>query len=116
MMLLAVSAGNPLISGEILFAFVLGTSPMFFAIGMAANEIFKRKALLYLAATVVAVLGIISINNGQILRGSVHTFNNYYKVALGNKQISKVGDVVNIEVTNKGYKNRCKYFKTWSSC
>jgi len=110
MMLLAISAANPVISAGIMFAFVLGTSPVFFAIGMAANELFKRKALSYMAAGVVAILGLFSINSGQILRGSVHTAQNYWRVVFESAQEAKVALVnsgvqeVTITVTSGGYK------------
>jgi hypothetical protein len=96
MMLLAISAGSPIISASIMFAFILGTSPVFFVIGMAANEIFKRRALAILAAIVVATMGIISINSGQVLRGSVNTIQNYWSVLTGSNL------VINIPAENNG--------------
>lgn len=111
MMLLAISAGNPLTSALILFSFILGTIPIFFAIGLATNELFAHKAFLYLAALVVLIFGLISINSGQILRGSVHTFQNYWKVTIGSNENSSTAKIVNgkqqvaIEVTSHGYKS-----------
>lgn len=104
MMLYAIGTSNPFWGAGILFAFVLGTSPVFFLIGVASGELFKKKAFNYIAATFIFVIGIISINSGQILRGSVHTLQNYYKVMFGSSQISKIGNVVNIQITNRGYK------------
>ncbi|HTK03478.1 MAG TPA: sulfite exporter TauE/SafE family protein [Alphaproteobacteria bacterium] len=103
-MLLAISASNPGIAALIMFSFILGTIPVFFTIGIAANELFTHKAFLYIAALVVAIMGILSINSGQILRGSVHTFQNYYLVIFKSGQTAKVGNVVNITITNGGYK------------
>jgi uncharacterized protein len=117
MMLLAVSAGNPIISAGILFAFILGTVPVFFVIGMAANELFKRKALAVLAAPVVAGMGIVSINSGQILRGSVHTIQNYWKVAFETEgqgtsaPINSGVQEVTINVTSRGYKTNVNTLK-----
>jgi len=104
MMLYAIGTSNPLWGAGIMFAFVLGTSPVFFAIGIASGELFKKRAFNYIAALFIFAIGIISINSGQILRGSVHTLQNYYKAILGTSQTSKVGNVVNIEITNRGYK------------
>lgn len=110
MMLLAISASNPLVSAGILFAFILGTSPVFFAIGMAANELFKRKIFSFLAAGIIAIMGIISINSGQILRGSVHTFQNYWAVLTQSDKNASLANIKNgkqeaiIEVTARGYK------------
>jgi uncharacterized protein len=104
MMLYAIGTSNPFWGAGIMFAFVLGTSPVFFAIGIASAELFKKKAFNYIAAFFIFVIGIISINSGQVLRGSVHTLQNYYLVMFGGSQISKVGNVVNINITNSGYK------------
>jgi len=81
MMLLSVASGSAIYGGLILAAFVLGTSPVFFALGLASNQILARKSLKYLAATAIFVLGVMSINTGQILRGSVHTLQNYWAAA-----------------------------------
>jgi uncharacterized protein len=104
MMLYAIGTSNPFWGAGILFAFVLGTSPVFFAIGIASSELFKKKAFNYIAAAFIFVIGIISINSGQVLRGSVNTLQNYYSAIVGAGQISKAGNVVNIEITNHGYK------------
>jgi sulfite exporter TauE/SafE len=104
MMLYAIGTSNPFWGAGILFAFVLGTSPVFFAIGIASSELFKKKAFNYIAATFIFVIGIISINSGQVLRGSVHTLQNYYAVMFNTNAISKAGNVVNIDITNRGYK------------
>jgi len=110
MMLLATSTGNPITSGLILLFFILGTSPVFFLIGFVATELFKRKAFSVVAAIVVSLFGLISINSGQILRGSVHTFQNYYRVTFGDS--SQSGDLapivngfqeVSMIVTTHGY-------------
>ncbi len=104
MMLLAIGSGNPIWGAGILFFFVLGTTPVFFAIGLAATELMKKKAFNIIAALTIAVIGIISINSGQILRGSVHTIQNYYAAIFGTNRTSKVGSVVNIAISNRGYK------------
>ncbi len=104
MMLLAISSSNPLTATTILFAFILGTIPVFFAIGLAANELFKHKAFVIVAALVVTVMGIISINSGQVLRGSVQTLQNYWIVMFGQSETAKLGNIVNIAVTSSGYK------------
>jgi sulfite exporter TauE/SafE len=109
MMLLAVSAGNPVVSASIMFAFILGTIPVFFLIGMAATELFKRKVLAVLAALVVAAMGILSINSGQVLRGSAQTLQNYWRVINGSDLVTNQATVddgiqnVTINVTTHGY-------------
>ena len=117
-MLLSLSAGNPFSSAVILFLFILGTSPVFFLIGYAVTEFFKKKALVVLAAIVVAVLGIISINSGQILRGSVHTLQNYWRVAFENNLPSgEFAPIVNgyqmveMTVNSRGYETNVNKLK-----
>lgn len=117
MMLLAISAGNPGISALILFSFILGTIPVFFAIGLAANELFSHKAFLYVAALIVAILGIISVNSGQILRGDAHTFQNFWKVMVGGSETGSEAPIIDgkqqvtITVTSHGYKTNFNTIK-----
>lgn len=109
MMLLAIGTGNPVWGATIMFAFILGTSPVFFLIGLAAVELFRKKAFVYLAAGFIAILGILAINSGQLLRGSVHTLQNYWTVLVevpgdirSAKVVSGVQEVT-IKVTDRGY-------------
>ncbi len=120
-MLLSVASGSALTGALILGAFVLGTTPVFFALGMASGEIMKRNSLKYLAATAIFVLGVLSINTGQILRGSVHTLQNYYAAITGKLDDDTKGQVasvsaagvqeVNIKVTTGGYETSAKTLK-----
>ncbi|OGM25092.1 hypothetical protein A3D01_03500 [Candidatus Woesebacteria bacterium RIFCSPHIGHO2_02_FULL_39_13] len=121
MILLSVASGSALYGGLILAAFVIGTSPVFFALGIASGEILKRNSLKYLAALAIFILGVISINTGQILRGSVHTLQNYYAAATGNlysKNSKLVAGVsasgkqeVEIKVTSGGYQSNIQTLK-----
>ena len=77
MMVLAVASGSPLYGALIMFAFTLGTSPIFFAMGLTIVELLKRKSFVYVASFAIIIFGLMSINAGQVLRGSVHTFQNY---------------------------------------
>lgn len=111
MMILAVASGSPIVGAAILFAFTLGTSPVFFGLGVATLEILKRKSLSYIAALVIVVMGIVSINTGQALRGSVHTLGNYWKAlteATTTKQKAALIDAdgkqqATIDVRSQGY-------------
>ncbi|OGM59048.1 hypothetical protein A3A75_05255 [Candidatus Woesebacteria bacterium RIFCSPLOWO2_01_FULL_39_10] len=122
MMLLSVASGSAIYGGLILAAFVLGTSPVFFALGLASNQILARKSLKYLAATAIFVLGVMSINTGQILRGSVHTLQNYWAAATGQLETHsttakaagtnyKGTQEVEIKVTSRGYKANASTLK-----
>ncbi len=105
MMLLAVSSGSAYIGASIMFFFVLGTSPVFFLIGLAATSLLKNKAFAVVAAVFILILGLLSINSGQILRGSVHTLQNYWKVIVNSTETAKTGNVVNITVRSNGYES-----------
>lgn len=115
MMVLAIGSGDPLIGAGIMFAFTLGTSPIFFALGLTTLELIKRKAFAGLAAGVIALLAVLSINTGQVLRGSTHTLQNYWLAATqdtvqATESLGKVAGVnaegkqeVTVNVTNSGY-------------
>src|SRR5690606_15942772 len=78
MMLLAIASGSPFSGAMIMTAFTIGTTPLFFALGLATKSLFTNKKLTYFAAMVVGFLAISSLNTGQILRGSNHTLQNYW--------------------------------------
>ena len=113
MMLLAIAGGNAVLGASIMFFFVLGTSPVFFLIGLTATELLKNRMFSIIAAIFIVVMGILAINSGQILRGSVHTIQNYYEVLLGESKNSQMGvaKIVNgkqevaIYVTSGGYQS-----------
>lgn len=111
MMILAIGSGSAIWGAGIMFFFVLGTSPVFFLIGLATAELLKNKAFAAVAAIVIAVMGILSINSGQIVRGSVHTLQNYWSVLKGTEIAGGRTNIVNgvqqvtINVTSGGYKS-----------
>lgn len=122
MMVLAVATGNPITGAAIMAAFTLGTSPVFFTLGMASRALLTNKKLTYLAAGIIAILGIVSINTGQALRGSSHTLQNYYKVIASDSETKpKQGLVASvnaegkqeatIEVVTGGYKSKTTTLK-----
>lgn len=101
MMLLSIASGSGLYGGLILGSFVLGTSPVFFVLGMASGEILKRRSLKYAASLIIFVLGIIALNSGQILRGSPHTLQNYYAAATGKLDDVPTGKVAGVSTSGK---------------
>lgn len=115
MMVIAVGTGNPLTGALTMLAFTVGTSPVFFTLGVAASQLMKNKAFNWAAAFVIAILGILSVNTGQVLRGSPHTIQNYYSAALSlfgqgaNATSGAIAGVANglqeirVEVTSSGY-------------
>lgn len=69
---LAISSGSPLLGAAILGVFVLGTSPLFFALGYITTVLGDkfRSKFLKLAAILVIYLGLSSANGALILSGS----------------------------------------------
>ncbi|CAN5293541.1 hypothetical protein BH10PAT1_BH10PAT1_3460 [soil metagenome] len=115
MMILAVGTGSAVLGAAILLAFTLGTTPVFFTLGVTASHLMKKKAFIYISCFVIIILGILSINTGQILRGSNQTLQNYaiaLKSMFGNQpQIAGVATKIDadgkqqitINVTSGGY-------------
>ena len=104
MMILAIGTGSTLFGSLIMFAFILGTSPVFFLLGLTVSSIFKNSILSKIAAVVIIIIGLIAINTGQILKGSVHTFQNYSKVLFdSNKKVDNSAFVMELteEIVNR---------------
>lgn len=72
MMALAVATGNPLLGGSVLFAFILGTSPVFFILGYFATKLgdMFHENFMRLAAIALILLAIFNVNNAISLTGS----------------------------------------------
>jgi sulfite exporter TauE/SafE len=76
MMALAIGAGDPWFGAAIMFAFTLGTSPVFLAMAYLANRLgaAMEARFLKLAAEVVLILGLVAIDTGSTLLGSPFSF------------------------------------------
>lgn len=120
MMLLSISAGSLFYGSAILGAFILGTTPMFFILGLASEKVFSIKPLKIFAVLTMLYLGLTSVNSGQVLRGSIHTWQNYKSVIIGDskKEIANWGgktingvQQVTINVANNGYTTDTKVLK-----
>ena len=72
MMAIALGTGNPLQGAALMFAFTLGTSPVFFAVSYFATQIGSKleKQFVRFVAVVVLILAIVTINSGLTLAGS----------------------------------------------
>lgn len=80
MMALAIASGNPLSGAAILFAFVLGTSPLFFILGYMATRLGEamHQKFMKVAAYAIILLAVFNINNTIALTGSNLTLNNLW--------------------------------------
>jgi uncharacterized protein len=72
MMVTAIGSGSPFLGAAILFAYVLGTSPVFFAITYLATKLgsLLEKQLMRFVAITLLILGLVSIDSGLNLTGS----------------------------------------------
>ncbi len=72
MMAVAVGTGSPLLGAALMFAFVLGTSPIFFIVAYLTMQLGARleKWFMRFVAVVMLVLGLVSVNSGLTLIGS----------------------------------------------
>lgn len=112
-MAVAVAGGSPWLGALIMFAFILGTSPIFFVLGASFVELLQRRAFSFIAATVVIIFAVLSINGGMGLLGSLYTIQNFYKAATTDADTLARGGVsagvtsgvqnVTIAVINGGY-------------
>lgn len=80
MMALAIASGNPLSGAAIMFAFVLGTSPLFFILGYLATRLgdTMQKRFMKVAAYALILLAVFNINNALALTGSTITLSNVW--------------------------------------
>jgi sulfite exporter TauE/SafE len=81
MMALAIASGNPLYGAAILFAFVLGTSPIFFILGYFATKLGDalHQQFMKFAAYAIILLAVFNFNNTLALTGSSFTLENAWK-------------------------------------
>jgi sulfite exporter TauE/SafE len=89
MMASAIATANPLAGAALMFAFILGTSPIFFVVAYFATRIGERmeKYFMKFVAVVVLILGLIGINSGLNLLGSPLSFNNVASLITGNTSV-----------------------------
>ena len=97
---LAIASGSPLQGAGIMAAFVLGTSPLFAALGYAARRSATalRGRLAVLAGVAVLVAGVWSINAGLTLQGSSFTVASAWRSLQG----AQPGPTTNVPVATDG--------------
>lgn len=114
MMAAAIATANPLQAAALMFAFTLGTSPVFFAVSYFATRLGARleKYFLRFTAVVVLVLALITIDTGAALAGSpfslVRWVNSVFAPAAqpaqtAGENTAPGSDVITIQVQNRGY-------------
>jgi uncharacterized protein len=83
MMALAIASGSPLFGVAILFAFILGTSPLFFVLGYFASKLGDalRQKFLKVAAVAIIILAFYSLDGALALAGSPVTVSSLWQSA-----------------------------------
>ena len=83
MMALAVAAGNPMLGASILFAFTLGTSPVFFTLWYLATRLGDalHQKFMKVAAYAIILLAIFNLNNTLALTGGDFTLDKIWRNA-----------------------------------
>ena len=111
MEVLAVSTGNPWTGATIMFSFVLGTSPLFLAVGWLTtklSESFRTKFFKF-AAVLVIFIAFTSLNGALVLAGSKYSFDHWvwaFKQTFLNPPVFAASNDVIINVQNNGYTPR----------
>lgn len=80
MMVTALGTGSAIFGAALMFAFTLGTSPVFFVIAYLTTELGARleKFFMRFVAAVVLILGLVTTNSGLNLIASPLSFNNLF--------------------------------------
>ncbi|HEX7620538.1 MAG TPA: sulfite exporter TauE/SafE family protein [Anaerolineales bacterium] len=83
MMAVAIGTGSALQGAMLMFAFILGTSPVFFGVAYLAMKLGARleRWFMRFVAVVLLVLGLVSVNSGLTLMGSPLSLTNIVQAA-----------------------------------
>ena len=99
-MVLAIASGSPVTGAAGMALFVLGTSPLFAALGygLRRSANLLRGYLAKAAAVAVIVAGVLSINSGLVLNGSSFTLERAWDRVLGNEDMDMNMDMAETEM------------------
>lgn len=111
MMAGAIATGQPLLGAALMFAFTLGTTPVFFVLSYFATKLgsLLEKQLVRVVAVVLLVLGLLSIDTGLNLLGSPYSLtklmqtNTQPQVAEIRQAETQSANVITLNVVNSGY-------------
>lgn len=115
MMATALGTGSAAMGAALMFAFVLGTSPVFFIIAYLTTELGARleKFFMRFVAVVVLILGFTTLNSGLNVLGSPLSFQNLTRNLIPSEsvsdpvsespQTSATADEIFLNVNNDGY-------------
>jgi len=93
MMAAAIATGDPLSGAALMFAFTLGTSPVFFAVAYFTTRLGARleKNFMRFVAVVMLVLGLLTIDTGLNLAGSPVSFTRFWNGLFSQPAVVEAG-------------------------
>ncbi len=115
MMATALGTGSVLMGAALMFAFTLGTSPVFFVVAYLATELGSKleKFFMRFVAVVVLILGLVTLDGGLNLMGSPLSLQNLTRGWLApqaesntvaeSSQPAAASDEIILNVENNGY-------------
>ena len=115
MMATALGTGSVSMGAALMFAFVLGTSPVFFVIAYLTTELGAKleKFFMRFVAIVVLILGFVTLNSGLNVLGSPLSFQNLTRNLIpsnddsapvsGSSQPAATGGDIFLQVNNDGF-------------
>lgn len=119
MMAAALATGNPLLGAALMFAFTLGTSPVFFVLSYFATKLgaLVEKSFIRVVAVALIVLGLLAIDTGLNLLGSRYTLTRAVNNITGSEmgtvlllpdqaEANQTSDVLILNAKDNGYKPR----------
>jgi len=116
MMAVALATGSAVQGAGIMFAFTLGTSPVFFIVAYMTAQLGKKleASFMRFVAVVILILGLISIDSGLTLMGNPYSINNLIQSRLqgpATDPVSPLSTSTNLILTaaNNGYSPRKLY-------
>lgn len=101
MMATALGTGNAFMGAALMFAFTLGTSPVFFIIAYLTTELGARleKFFMRFVAVVILILGFVTLDGGLNLMGSPYSFQNLVR-KFSPSQINTTSETVSSQQTS----------------
>jgi sulfite exporter TauE/SafE len=111
MMAAALAAGSPLTGAALMFAFTLGTTPVFFALSYFATRLgaLAEKYFVRIVAVALLVLGILAFDTGLNLLSSPYLLTRLAGSLTGNDQSvaeTLPSNTLTVQALNNGYKPR----------
>ncbi|HMZ08190.1 MAG TPA: sulfite exporter TauE/SafE family protein, partial [Anaerolineales bacterium] len=115
MMATALGTGSVLMGAALMFAFTLGTSPVFFVVAYLATELGSKleKFFMRFVAVVVLILGLVTLDGGLNLMGSPLSLQNLTRgwfapqtesnAVAESSQPAVASDEIILNVENNGY-------------